>query len=75
MSNDFASHMVWLLAGAAELSEELNQGMFADMRYATLHIPWALLQRDDFGACTEARKAFNEFNEHVQADRNKQFCT
>ncbi|KAL6752978.1 hypothetical protein V8C86DRAFT_2737849 [Haematococcus lacustris] len=50
----------------AELSEELNQGMFADMRYATLHIPWALLQRDDFGACTEARKAFNEFNEHVQ---------
>jgi len=49
-----------------ELEQDLKEGQFADLRQAAMYIPWALLQRDDFTAATDARKAYNEFNAHIQ---------
>lgn len=57
----------------SSLSDDLNVAPFADLRQAALFIPWALLQRDDFSTAVDARKAYNDFNAHVQVGR--QFST
>lgn len=36
------------------------------MRQAALYLPWALLQRDDFNIAIDARKAYDDFNAHIQ---------
>lgn len=46
----------------AALGDSLTVAPMADLRQATLYMPWALLQRDDYAGAVEARKGYLSFN-------------
>lgn len=53
-------------ADFASLSKDLDVPPFADLRQAVLHVPWALLQKDEVSGAGEARKAYKDFEQHVK---------
>lgn len=48
------------------LGEELGMGPMAELRAASLYLPWALMQSGQYPAATDARKAFLDLDSHVE---------
>lgn len=48
------------------LALSLDAASMADIRQATLYLPWGLMQNSEYGAAVESFKAFKTFNDHVK---------
>lgn len=48
------------------LAQNLNVAPAADLRQAALHIPWALLQNNEYNAAVDTRKAYRDFDDHIK---------